>query len=557
MSPDCTAFDQLVQAYYDAWFRYHPEQALGAGRTEYAGLLAPIGDDVDGALISLNEKLLADLDALDREALDPDRRIDYDLLKGQASIQHHELLETGWRRRDPLRYLPIAAIHQLTLYPVPDLRDAMLARLAAFPDSLRAARAQLAEMPELVPQAWVQAAIKATDQGVRYLRDLPGRPTLQHAFPKPTHLRALLELAVDALHAYRDFLCGDLRTRARGDFSCEREHYDRLLAWRHFLPVATPQLLELGERIREQARDALHAGLSELRGDTDVQAFVAELGRQAPAERPMHQYRDQLLAAKRFVLAHGLASAPADEALDLCVTPESLREQIPDGYYLPPLDNAAPPRGRLFLAPDSWCPDVHPECTAHAALVSVQAGWPGRHLQSLRANESSAGRSLPRRINASSTLSQGWALYCEELMSEQGFLQGREIGVLLLRERLWLALRLCLDVKIHTEKMGLEEAADLLRTELGVSAARAHAEVTWYSRAPTEAAGVAAGWASVRAARSCWDGQRPAPDLCEFHDRLLAVGSIGAGLALRRAFGDKLARSVHNELFTPSGVSHL
>jgi len=95
------SFDNLVQDYYRAWFRFHPEQAVEAGIESYADLLRPFSDEDTGVLISLNEKLLDALDEIDSSALDSNREVDLKILRGSARLELHDLLEQDWRLRDP------------------------------------------------------------------------------------------------------------------------------------------------------------------------------------------------------------------------------------------------------------------------------------------------------------------------------------------------------------------------------------------------------------------------------------------------------------------------
>lgn len=111
-------FETLLDGYYESWFRFHPETAVDLGVSGFEGVLRPCDDDDVGALLVLQEKLLNSLEDIDVEALDPDRQIDLVLLAGQANIEHHELLEHDWRRRDPQQFIPVYAIYQLTVKPV-------------------------------------------------------------------------------------------------------------------------------------------------------------------------------------------------------------------------------------------------------------------------------------------------------------------------------------------------------------------------------------------------------------------------------------------------------
>ena len=85
-------FDQLRDSYYRTWFRFNPEVAVELGVAGLDDRLTPYDDDEFGALIALQEKVLAGLEEVDFEALDPDRQLDFQLLAGQASIEHHNLL---------------------------------------------------------------------------------------------------------------------------------------------------------------------------------------------------------------------------------------------------------------------------------------------------------------------------------------------------------------------------------------------------------------------------------------------------------------------------------
>ena len=116
------AFDQLQQEFYHAWFRFHPEEAASVGLEEYAGLLRTYDGDDIGALISLIHSMHSALDEIDEDELDEDRYIDYQLMKSAVSVECHDLQELDWRYRNPLAYVPVSAVYQLLIHPVPDVQ---------------------------------------------------------------------------------------------------------------------------------------------------------------------------------------------------------------------------------------------------------------------------------------------------------------------------------------------------------------------------------------------------------------------------------------------------
>ena len=115
VSTNFNYFSELINSYYQAWFRFHPEIAVDLGIRGFESQLTPFADDDIGALTVLNGKLIDTLDEFDTSSLSDAQCIDLELMYGAAAIESAELIEQDWRYRDPARYLPIHAVYQLTL----------------------------------------------------------------------------------------------------------------------------------------------------------------------------------------------------------------------------------------------------------------------------------------------------------------------------------------------------------------------------------------------------------------------------------------------------------
>lgn len=544
------AFDALVESYYAAWFRFHPERAVDAGVDGYAHLLPPCGDDDLGALLSLDENLLASLEDFDYADLDADRRIDFDVLYGAVHVETHELHEFDWRFHDPVRFLPVEALHQLLLRPVRNFAEALKSRLARVPEHLRAARGYLSQSPELIPVLWLETAIGSARAGAEYVRALEHHPKVHQALANPESLHPLLEQAAGALVEYANYLEGELHGQAQGDFACGRTQFDRLLRYRHFLELDADGLHAFGERLVEQTRRELRDLCRELTGSEDVHALLARMQAEHPsADGLLDAYRQSVQAAREFLVRHDLVTLPERETLKVVETPPFLRNQIPFAAYVEPAPNDADQCGHYYVTPVSGPEQLAEHNVFGIAHTGVHEAWPGHHLQFVTAHSRAASRSLPRLLNPSATLYEGWALYGEQLMQERGFLSRPESRCLLLRDRLWRALRIVLDVELHTRGLGLDAAAERMVEELGFGYSQAMGELAWYSRAPTVPMGYATGWALINAVRERLRVEQPGLSLREFHDRLLAVGSVALPRVLRRQFGDDLYESVQNMLF--------
>ncbi len=547
-------FDLLVEQYYRAWFRFHPEAAVDAGVAGYEKLLPPYDDDDVGALLALDEKLLAGLEEINPRHLDADRALDYRVLRGAALIEHHELLERDWRRRDPVAYLPVHALYQLTVRPVADLLAALRARLEKVPAHLRGARAQLAALPELVPPVWVDSAVAEARAGAQFVLQLDSHPRLTGSGQR-SQLQELQEQAAKALNDYARFLETEIAPRAAGEFAVGEVHFERLLRERHFLDLEAAELQRLGERLVAAVSDELRAVTRELSGTEDV----AELTRRITAEHPgaselLDAYRDEMRAAHQFLQTHAIVSLPARERLKVVETPLFLRHQIPFAAYLDPAPNDPEQRGYYYVTPATEEAALREHSRLGIQHTCVHEAWPGHHLQFVTANRNPAARALPRLLNPSATLYEGWALYCEQMMLEQGFLARPEQRFLLLRDRLWRALRVVLDVEIQVRGVSLAQAADRMVGVLGFPREQALADLAWYSRAPTTPMGYAVGWSLITALRGRAEAADEMFDLRAFHDRLLGAGSVALPLVIRRQFGDRDWEHVRSAIFNRNGA---
>ncbi len=169
--------------------------------------------------------------------------------------------------------------------------------------------------------------------------------------------------------------------------------------------------------------------------------------------------------------------------------------------------------------------------------TSVHESYPGHHLQFTVANSIREASTLPRLMNESSVFYEGWALYCEQLMQEQGFLKTKEHRFIMLKDRLWRALRIIIDVKTQAGKLSYDQAADLMVRELQFPRAQAQADLNWYSQSPATPMGYALGWSIINQIRSQEKNRQGKQfNLCDFHDRLLSAGSISLPLVEKRHF---------------------
>jgi len=536
---------EIIDRYYRTWFRFYPELAVDVGVDGYAHLLKPYGDDEISALKVLNEKLISTLDELDFSQLSQDQQIDAQLMRGSALLQLESAAIRDWRVTNPSRFLPVHAIYQLTLHELDNKKEAFKDRLAAIPAHLRGARSWLSIEPESIPKIWLDSAITEAEAGAEYFRSLKQHPEI-NAY----HVSEALDQAAHALDDFANFMRNELSEKAKGGFACGRKYFDLVLRERHFLNIDADELYAFGEKLFKQTDKELKAITTELNGSDDVAALMKKIQlNTAPSKVSLlNEYRQQMQAAHQFVIEHDIVTLPEKENLSVVETPAFLQHQIPFAAYYEPTATDVKQQGYYYVTP----PQSDEELAEHNLIslkhTCVHEAWPGHHLQFVTANLKASSSTLPRLLNASASFYEGWALYCEEMMHELGFIEEKESRFILLKDRLWRALRIMIDVGLHTRDLSVDDAAMLMQEKLGFSHEQAMGDLTWYTSAPGVPMGYATGWSLINHLKK-QELEKDGFQLKSFHDTLLSSGSIALPLAIVRGFGLSAWQSAHKAVF--------
>ena len=541
-------FEELQQQYYRAWFRFHPERAVEVGVNDYAGELRSYADDDIGALIALNQKLVSALDEMDAGALTEASQVDCKILRAAAEIELHELEERDWRYCNPAEYVPVNAIYQLLIYPVDEVHKSFKHRLQQFPEYLRGARLQLSQCPEHVVPAWLKLAVDECRSSISFIRDLGRHPLFTHKFDNPARLQPLFEEAAHALEDFARFLEADIAPRAAGNFACGQHRFNRLLNEKHFMETSADEVLAFGEKLYKNCQQALLQQTRDMQGDENVAALLERIQEQHPkAELLLDTYRQRMKESYDWWAKSGLVSIPKKQSLKVQATPEFLRHMIPFAAYEPPQSSDPEQHGLYYVTTTTDDAALAEHSHFSIELTCAHEAFPGHHLQFITENQRKPN--YTRLLNASASMYEGWALYCEQLAIEQGFLTKDEHRFIMLRDRAWRALRIIIDVRLQTGQLDMAGAVELMVQELGFSREQAQAEINWYSCSPATPLCYAVGREMILQAREIAQQQADF-DLKKFHDQVLSQGSIALPLVIQQSMGDSVWRTVREKMFS-------
>lgn len=531
-------FSAFCDEYFKKYFELHPTDAIYYGIDGYDHLLNDYSDETYQAEKAFVEQSLAKLHRVSAAELNPDDAIDFALLEGKLTIQAYEHAKEDYRLKWPDTYSPIDAIYILTVRSTGNLAGNLLSRLNRAPAVIRQGIANLSRPDANPPKLWTENAVEGARGGVRFLDNLPAHPRVQSAPIEPAALHTAIATAKDALTEFVAFLERDLLPRSRGAYAVGEAHFNLLLKKKHFLDHDAQSLLALGESIFVKTKQELECLAEELAPAQGVEAAAKSIQERHPSsDEILPAYQKAMEAGRDFVKAKQLVSFPPKEELHVVYTPEFRRHEIPFAAYLSPSPKDPDQVGYYYVTPVTSDDLLREHNWTGLENTSVHESYPGHHLQFSVANSIPAASTLPRLMNESSVFYEGWALYCEQLMQEQGFLKSKEHRFVMLKDRLWRALRIIIDVKTQTGKMTYDEAADLMVRELHFPREQACGDLNWYSQSPSVPMGYALGWSIINRLRD-QEQKRLAGkfNLCEFHDKLLSAGSISLPLVEKRHF---------------------
>lgn len=151
---------------------------------------------------------------------------------------------------------------------------------------------------------------------------------------------------------------------------------------------------------------------------------------------------------------------------------------------------------------------------------------PGHHYQISLTQENN---SLPnfRRFGGHNAYMEGWALYCESLGKELGLYRDPYQHMGALGDEMHRAIRLVVDVAIHTKNMSREEAIKYMTANEAMSTEGATAEIERYMGIPAQALGYKTGAMKIRELRARYEKELgPKFKIAAFHTAVLKDGSL-------------------------------
>ena len=527
------AFAAVAARFVAERYALDPVAATAAGIHDHDHRMPDLSGPGFGDRDAFVDRWVGELEAIPPQDLGPLERTDRALLLADLHGQQAVRDFARWRR-DPGLYAN--AVIRGAYYPLiretlvlDDRLARLVERLARAGDVLAAARENID--PDRTPPVWVVVAGEQAAAGATFVRAV-----LPSVAPEGSDVKRDLlaagKRAGDALDAYAAWLRDDLMRRARGGWAVGVDTFERLLKERDLTDHDQRSLQRLGGDLFRETQIQIGEAAKAL-GDADWRDSVARIRQDHPSEDELvDTYRREMERSREATRRAEISTFPQREELVVEAMPDFARPTAPYALYVGAGAFEAHRRGRFWVTlPPATDPanvraerlEGHPR--AGIPVIACHEGYPGHHMQlSLAADHPSIARKAVR----SNLFVEGWGLYIEELMTELGYLGSPETRLLRLKDVLWRAARVIVDVGLSTGTMTFEQAVNFMVEGPKLERPNAIAEVRRYTYDPLQPSSYALGRAAILELRQ--RARRRGFGMRQFHDTLLSAGSLPPAL---------------------------
>jgi uncharacterized protein (DUF885 family) len=535
-------FEKLNMEMFTKFMDINPTYATFLGLHDPYDLLLPDGSSRNVfENLELTEEWISKVKkTVKYEELSADHRIDWKVLEQMYEKNKFQVHEIRAWETNPDAFDDVGGIFFIMLTreyaPMEKRVEAIVARMEKLPKFLKEFRTRFDKSRPV--KLWTEIAIESCQQ-------IPGLFQFLVASTKgivsvQLHSR-LTETVASLQQPVKEQLewLQTLLPKATGEWALGKTKFHEWLQLRG-LSMAADEIYTLGEKyLRElkQERDRL---AKQIAPGKNVKEAMEIIQAKAPKtfEEALRATKEAMEKSKEFIIKNDLATVHTEDKLHVEETPAFLAPLLPFAALIPPARFDRRQEGIYIVTRPKDVSNLGKHLNyAGIPGTAVHEGFPGHFLQSAISNRGS----LVRLFAGGIEVIEGWAHYCEEMMTEHGFVKGVESQFMKVNDGIWRAVRIIVDVKLSQGEMSFDEAVDMLMKEAGTSKEAAVAEVRRYTMTPGYPLSYLLGKhliLQLRADIKKRMGKRFSEKF--FHDTIAANGELPIAL-LREVFDVKLA----------------
>ncbi|NIJ68296.1 DUF885 domain-containing protein [Xanthomonas sp. 60] len=479
-------FAALSKRALDTWMQQSPVGATQIGDHRFDSEIDDLSAAGQQKTLTAYKALLADLDRIEVAKLGRENQVDAAILRNQlqSDIWNAEVLQSA--KWDPQMYNGLAgsAIYGLMareFAPLPQRLKSATDRMEKIPAIFAQARENLD--PARVPKIHAETVAKQ-NRGILSIVDTFITPNIgQLPDAEQQRLQAAIDGLKKAVDEQQAWLDGTLVPNAKGEFRVGAALYDQKLK---FALNSSLSRQEIGERaraelkrVRQDMYGIAQTVLKDKPGAPEMPAQPTDEQQQKAIEAALElAYADKpardkvvddakaaLDQSTAFVREHDLMTLP-DAPVDIILMPEFQRGVAVAYCDSPgPLDKNLKTFYAVSPIPDDWNDKqvdsfLREYNSRMIHLLSIHEGTPGHYLEGWH---SAKFPSTLRAVLRSGLFAEGWAVYTERMMQEQGYLDNDPLFHLVqLKFYLRTISNAILDQGVHVDNWTREQAMHLM-----------------------------------------------------------------------------------------------
>lgn len=538
-------FSKLVEKFIDEYFKFNPVTATWAGYHKYDNLLDDFSEENLKRKLEWLKSYREKFSKFDLKKLSKDNNIDCRILIetiDEMIFYLEELKEHEW---NPLIYNSIIGDGLMYLItqdfaPAYERLKNALERVKQIPRFVEQAKKNLKN----APQIHIETAIKQNRGNINILKNELKNfsDTIKISDDFKAELKKASEIAIASLEDYGKWL-EELKQKSNRDFRLGKELYYKKMKYYLKSSFAPDSILSLAEEEKRKTHDEMYKLAlplykyyygKEPKGMDKLSVIKVVLDR-IVLEHPrpneiMDRIKSDLNYLTQFVKEKNLLTLDENQPLVVRQTPEYQRGVSVASLEAPgPLEKNMKTFYNVSPIPDDWTPEQVEsylrEYNYYSLLeLSIHEAIPGHYVQLYYSNRCP---SIVRSVFWSGPMVEGWAVYAERLLIENGILNDDpKMKLIHFKWYLRVIINAIIDHKIHAGNMTQDEALDLMIRE-GFQE-RAEAEGKWRRACLTSAqlSSYFTGFQEIMSLRDEYKRKKGEKfNIKEFNESLLSHGS--------------------------------
>lgn len=536
-------FERLNKEMFDKLMKKNPDYATFFGLHEPYDWLLPDGSaknvfETHGLFEEWLNKLK---EKIDLDALSDDHKIDWKVLEHAYERSKFEVYDHRTFETNPDAFDQVGGILFIMLTreyaPIEKRVDAIVARLEKLPSYLEQFRTRFEKSKPV--KLWTEAAIESCQRIPALLQFILNATKGMISEDLHNQLAKAVMNLQQPIRQHLEWLQA-LLSRTKTEWALGKDKFDKLLKIRG-LGMTADEIYELGVKYLQELKQQRAKLAEQIAPGKSIQEVMEFIEAKAPKtfEEALKATKEAMEKSREFIIENDIATVYPDDRLHVQETPAFMAPLLPFAALIPPGKFDKRQEGIYIVTRPKDVKNLGKHLNyASITGTAVHEGFPGHFLQGAVSNRGS----LVRLFAGGPETIEGWAHYCEEMMTEHGFIKSLESKFMKVNDGIWRAVRIIVDVKLSRGEMSFDEAVDMLVKEAGMSKEAAVAEVRRYTLTPGYPLSYLLGKHLILKLRD-EVRQKMSDKFSEkfFHDTVAANGELPAFL-LRKVFDLKIAQ---------------